>query len=402
MANRRSEARKERRRAGSETRDAKHRAGGDWSTLKIPDGLQLFQPKEGTYRMDIVPYEVGKGNPYAKEGEWYYERTYFIHARVGANNESYVCPNKTAKLPCPICEHRANLSRDPDGDEKLIKDLKPKERQLFLVHVLGDDDGAPVRLYESSFHTFGKLLDKRRQDAEEDEPHIAHFDDHEAGSTLKVAYQDNDAGGYSFVDCYSIDFKQRAKGLDEDLLTHGFCLDDMVVIPSYDELKKKFFQEPETNDDEDDEDEDDDVPAPKKSVKKTSKPPVDDDDEDPDIKTVDELGLEVGMTVRHRTEGECTIVRISGDGTSLVLENEDGEKVRAVNPNEVKPIQQKKEEKPSSGPRSKKATKPIKEEKPSAEDDDDDDWDDDDDPAPAKTKRAPTKQAKKSDDDDWD
>ncbi len=264
-SSRRDEDRGERRRAGSGQRDAKHRAGGDWTTIDIPEGIDIFQPKEGSVRLDIVPYEVGEGNPYAKPGELYYERTFFIHRAIGPNNESHVCPAKTAGKPCPICEHRASIARDPDGDENEMKALKPKERQLFLVHVHGKDEEKKVMLFESSFHTFGKLLDKLRQEAEEDEPHKTDFDDPKAGAMLKVGFQETDAGGYSFIEAYVIEFKPRPNGLDPDVLDHGVCLDKLIKVLPYDRLKAIFLQTGDEDSDADDGDEE--SPKPAKVVK---------------------------------------------------------------------------------------------------------------------------------------
>ncbi len=417
MATRR-ESRRDRKRAGSASRDAKHRLGGDWTTLRIPDGVDLFQPKEGSVRFDIVPYIVGEGNPYAEKGEEYYERTYYQHDNVGVNKERYVCPNKTSGLPCPICEMRANMQRDPDSNEKIARSLKPKERQLFLVHVVGDEDGLAVKLYESSFHTFGKLLDKRRQDAEKDEPHISDFDDPEAGATLKVNYQETNAEGFKFTDAYSIDFKARPKGLDPELLEHGYCLDDMIVILSYDELKAKFLQEGGGMSDSDEE-EDDPKPkkkgkAPVKDVEKEAEEAwgddgEDDDDDEDKSNPAEEAGLKEGMTVRHRKSGICKILRISSDGTSLTLEDEDGEKIRAVDPKDVRIEEEKKKETPVKKAPPKKADKPKKEDKEEESDEDaDDDWGDEDfgekreETKPAKktaTKKSPTKKAPPKDED---
>jgi len=323
-----------RRRAGSGQRDAKHRAGGDWTTLTLPDGIEIFSPKEGTVKMDIVPFEVGEGNPYAKPGEWYYERTFYTHGRVGPNNESYVCPSKTTKKPCPICEFRSKEAANPDGDEKLVKDLKPKERQLFLIRVHGKDGPEEkVRLYESSFHTFGKLLDKLRQEAEEDEPHKTDFDDPKKGAVLKVGYTDKDAGGYSFVDCYSIEFKPRPNGLDEEVLDHGICLDDVVKIMSYDELKKAFLQE-------DKEADDDDEPA--KSKPKGDKKPKSEPEDEEEEKEDDGPTFSVGQKVRHRQFGICVIKKITEDG--LVLLGKDGTRHPGADPKNVRAVDEVPEE----------------------------------------------------------
>jgi hypothetical protein len=299
------ERRQERKRAGSGGRDAKHRIGGEWTTITVPEGTDIWKPKAGAYKIDIVPYEVGEGNPYAQPGTWYYERTFYVHRSVGPNNESHVCLAKTFGKPCPICEYRAKLARDPDTDEKEMRDLKPKERQLWLVFDRNEPEKG-VQLWEFSFHCFGKLLDMRRQEAESDEPHVANFDDPEAGAILKISFAEKDAGGYSFLEVYSIDFRPRANGLDDDLLNHGVCLDSLIKEMPYDKLKSLFLQVNE-EDEEDEEDgnepkgrgrtdprkakvkakseEDDDWPddeddEPKPSKKSAKAKPKDDEDED--------------------------------------------------------------------------------------------------------------------------
>lgn len=419
--------REERRRAGSGTRDAKHRSGGDWTTITIPEGVTVFQPKEGSYKLDIVPYKVGKGNPYAEPGLWYYERTFFTHRGVGPNNESYVCTAKTTGGRCPVCDYRAKLARDPDADEKLVDALKPKERQLWLVFDHKEPEKG-VQLFESSFHTFGKLLEKKRKAADEDETHKRDFDDWESGSTLKVLFSEESAGSYSFIDCSDIEFKPRANGLDRDLLDHGVCLDDIPKVMEYDRLKGILLQteaeEPE------DEDEDEDKPVLKKGKAKAAS---DEDDVEPapkkakapatkEANPADDAGLEEGMRVKHKKFGVCEIVRISGDGTSLTLEDEDDETHRSVAVDEVKMLDEDKPPKPGRkmgdeedepAPKKGKVKKPADDEDDEDEDEPapkkksgksipkEDEWDDDfDDKPPKKVGKVNTK--KKADEDDED
>jgi len=225
--------RDQRRRAGSSKRDALHRHGG--FAFTVPEGVYVFTPKAGVYKIDIIPYEV-KSNPYAECGYWYYERTYWAHRSIGVNGESVVCMAKTFGEPCAVCDLRAKLARNPEIEESILTALKPKERQLWLVF----DHGEPrkgVQLWETSYHTFGLLLERRRQTADEDDTHIRDFDDWNAGSTLRVVFTEEQAGNYSFLNATSIDFKPRSEGLDLSLLDHDICLDDLIQRVSYDEAK---------------------------------------------------------------------------------------------------------------------------------------------------------------------
>ena len=378
--------RKERRRAGSARRDAAMKSKGR-TTIKIPDGVKLFAPEDKKYRLDIVPYEVGKGNPHADEGDWYYERTFFTH-RIGADNRYVVCPAKTWGKPCPVCEELARVMRDPDSTEEEEKSLKPSQRQLWLVRNRDDED-AGVQLFESSWYLFGRIVDELRQDADDDEEHITQFDDHEAGAILHVKFSKNPPYG---LQCLSVEFRPRPNGLPEDLLEHGICLDDLLVETPYDQIKKILFQIPE----EDSEDKEEKKPS-KKEAPAKKKPPkkvVEEDDDEPEdddsILTADSKGIKKGSNVEYEGE-EMVVTRISGDGTSLTLKDSDDEVYKAVAVDEVTLLPDTDDDEPEEAPKApakKRGRPPKKVVEPVVEEPEDDDEPDDDDP--------------EDDDDDWD
>jgi len=378
--------REERRRAGSTRRDTQHRVGGDWTTLDLPEGIQVWQPEKGNKRIDVVPYEVGgkmesMKTSYARKGEWYWEVTFFIHASIGPNNNSYVCAAKTFDKPCPICDYRGKLG-STDVDRKMFAVLKPKERQVFLVFD-HDDEEKGVQLWEVSHHNFGKLLDKRRANADEDDDHIRDFDDDRAGSTLKVEFDEEsfatpDGLSKPFLKAFAIDFKARPNGLDEKLLEHGIHLDEIVKVVPYDKLKAIFLQ---TEDADEDDEKADKPDRPKSTGGRTGRTRQTEKKKEA---TADEKGIEEGSFVEHEGD-KCEVRRISKDGTSLTLLDPDDEVRKAVGVDEVKLIEEEaepepeKEEKPEPKKR-RTAKKPEPKKEPEAveEDEDDDEWEWDD------------------------
>ena len=336
--------RKERKRAGSAQRDENKKSG--WTTMEIPDGVEIWTPELKNNRIDIVPYEVGKGNPNAQEGLWYYERTFWIHPNVGINREFYVCPAKTAGKPCPICEFNNEQIKEGEASDEEIKMLRPKERQVWLIHDHNDKEN-PVKLWEFSHWNFGKLLDEIRKAADDDEDHIKDFDDPDGGSSLKVTFREKTIGkGKPFKEAFMIEFKARKDGLDEEILDHGICLDALLKVPAYELLKKKFFQI-----DDEEEEEKEDL---KKDSKKEKKVEVE-KEEDNDDPTAEEKGLKKGDVVTYKDE-TCTIARISRDGTSLTLLDNEDEALRGIAPSEVELVDTTQDDDP----------------------DDDDDWPNDD------------------------
>ena len=204
-----------------------HQGGSGFSTLNLPDGCNLWGVKEeGVKRFDVIPYCVGKGNPRAQEGKYYYERTYYTHRNVGPSNDSYVCPAKTFNKKCPICEFRYALDKktpksqdEADSLRKQVKDMEPKERQLWNIYDHKQPDKG-VQVWEVSYHLFGKQLRDKihlsEQDGEdEDYGFFAHPD---SGYTLKVGFKKETAGSYGFIKASDIEFKPRKDSLGEELL----------------------------------------------------------------------------------------------------------------------------------------------------------------------------------------
>ena len=387
------------------------------TVVALPEGVSFFSPKKaGTYRLEIIPYEVpakpkGGQNPNAQAGELHYERTYFSHRGIGADEKSYVCPAKTAGKPCPICEHRKELMRSKDSDEDLIKALAPKQRQLWNVYDHGDAEKG-VQVWDISFHLFGKQLKATINNADEDDG-WEYFADPADGLTLRVGMEEKSFAGNSFLEAASIGFKARREPLADEILDAANPLDDLLVLVDYDKLKSIFLQEEGVDHSADE----NDPPA-----KKERKPKADDDDDEPapkkeKPKAKDEPKQETGKPVTAADLGigkgdDCrlggknwTIIRVSEDGTTVTLSNDDDEIQRGVPVEKLQPL---------SRTDAELEVKPAKEQpkKESKAKDKEDEWDADfDEPAPKKekskaekepAKSEPKKETKEADWDEWD
>jgi len=400
--------REERRRASARRRVDTHDSGGGSKYIRMPEGVSPLQIKPGKYRLDFMSYVVKKGknedggNPYFEKGELAFERTFFVHRDVGPNADWHLCAAKTLGQPCPICEFRAKQARDPNADEEVLKELAPKERQLWIVKDLSDPD--QLYLWEYSYHLFGKQLDAKIAAGDEDDGYDF-FADPVDGMTVRVNFEQSDRG--KWVEATDIEFRSRREKYDADIVEEMPDLDAVLFATPYDKLKRLFLQT-------DDVEDEDDAPKKKSAPKKTKATE--------DILTADDAGLEEGDRVYY-SGGVCEIVRISKDGSSLTLEDEDGETFKAVGCDEVKKQKDKpmkkttpvedEEEEDELAPKKKPTKKPAKE-----EEQDDWDWDDEEDeePAPKKKPAAKKPAAKKSkpapvdddeeeeeeDDDDWD
>ena len=270
-----------------ERRQKEHKSGFERTSIMLPENMEMFKPKAGkNYRVDIIPYVVGEGNPLANEGEPYYERTYFRHQGIGSGEDAYNCLHETFKDKCPICEYRAKAASKGTLDKDSLKDLAPKERQLFNVFDHGEPDKG-VQLWEVSFHNFGKLLDVRVKSRDEDEDYIKFWwfsDAKRKGCTLKLTVTEESMGERQFPKVTAIDFKPRKAPLSDEILEQASCLDELLIQTPYDKLKAIFMQQ-----DEDDADEDEEEVRSKRKAKSKKAPVEDEEDEEEEWEEEEEL-----------------------------------------------------------------------------------------------------------------
>ena len=363
--------RKERKKVSAKRRVAEHRTGFQSTTYNVPDGVNMFKLKsEGVKRIDVLPFTAGKGNPFAEEGEDYYERTFWIHRGIGPNNDTYVCPRKTYGLPCPICDFRDAMRRKEDFDEDLYRDLAPKERQLFAVLDRADVEAGP-QIWDVSYHLFGRRLDNEIQNQEEGEG-LDLFADPEEGATLKLGIEEKSMGSTNFYAVEAVKFISRRDPIDEEILEKVPCLDDMLIAKPYDELKSIFLQEEMSKDESEDESEDEEEKpkakkkkkkAPAKKKKPEPEPEEDDDEED-----------------WNDDEGESSADDVDDGDDEPTPKSTGGKKgkasSRASSAKKKKPVEPEPEDEDDDWDDDEPAQK---DESELDGDDGDDDWDDDDD-----------------------
>jgi hypothetical protein len=289
-------------------RAQKQSQGYEATYLKVPEGMTMFKPKAGTMLLDILPFIAGGGNPWAEEGAIHWERTIHVHRGIGANEDTYICPRMTSKKRCPVCEDRARLAKtaEDEDEEQLVKDLAPKQRNLYIIKNLKEPDKGldGMQLWDISYHLFGKVLDARLRSADEDDEWDKFFY-LEEGLSLRVGFAEKSFAGHTFLETESIDFKPRKEQYDEEQLNASPCLDDIVVELTYDELRKIYLLKSD-----DDDDEEDDKPA-KAGKKASSKRPAkelddEDDDEEEELDEEDEEEEEVKKPLKKSTDSKAS------------------------------------------------------------------------------------------------
>lgn len=322
---------------------AKSQASGEATAVKLPEGVEWFKLELGTHKVDFMPY-VTTDNPQADPGFAHFVRRYSIHRVPGPDGRArpYCCLFENWKDPCPICQYL----NSGGADKETIDAMRVKTRLLFLIN---DRPGKTKINWKvlDTYHFnrgtgFGELLADAIQALGEGAEPFALKD----GFSVQMLIKEQTMPGVKFNAATRIDLVKRDYDYPGELLDKAPCLDEMLIHAGYKELQKVLGlskggdgdeeEAPRTRkvkrDVEEDSDLEERAPKASRNGQAEEDSELEEEGEDP---TAKELGLKIGMEVEYKGE-EYTIKKISGDGTSLTLEDEDGELVKAVAPKDVK------------------------------------------------------------------
>lgn len=255
---------KERKRRGRGGRESTNKRldekgkGFDSSTIQLPQGVSFFNFKDAKPKtLDILKYKVGKGNPFADEGLFHWERTFYVHKNIGSDNRAYVCPQMESggehhwygaatggKNKCPICEHIIPLSEDYQENKDLIKSIRLQERQLFNVK-LAKERRSEIMVLDIATWSFGRLIDAElttdRDEGDDEYQDFSEWSSKKGGLSIRVTIEKSVYNRRDQFKPISVSFKKRTheyKNLEDKL----HCLDSLIKVPEYKELKEVFLQ----------------------------------------------------------------------------------------------------------------------------------------------------------------
>ena len=303
------------------------------TTIKVPGGITFFRGEPGIHEFDILPYVVKTSHSpeIAVPGEQHFERTFFVYKGVGPSKDWYCCPFQFGNRD-PIQEYRDSADAEPT----LADALKPKERQLWLLYDRNErEEAKKLKVWDQSYHLFGKQLEARIRNAKDSLYWDLFWSDDDAiGLTLTVAIEKSSKG--NFNECVSIDFSPRESPIPEKIRNHGLCLDDFIVECSYEKLHAVFYGDDDGIDESDESVEtsqetsteaSQSEPEPVEAAVAEPEPTV-------DVPKASDYGWTAGMDVVYQGK-KCSILKISKDGTSLLLEDEDENPIPGVGADQV-------------------------------------------------------------------
>lgn len=197
--------------------------------------FEIYRPKAGKHIIDIIPYKAGENDNVVDPGDDTYTFAYISH-RIGVNNGiEVICPGMYDK-PCPVCEMVNGM--DWDTEEDLIKQYKAKKRNLYnvVVHTSKEEKAKGIQVFDvPNFYFESQIVEIAIVAARDGEDEtIIDFAHTKKGKsirwTIKAGKPFDEWKGYAFLD--------RNYKIDKEIVRQAYCLDELVVIKSYDEIKK--------------------------------------------------------------------------------------------------------------------------------------------------------------------
>lgn len=261
--------------------DVKERAnakGGNFDSTVKPQ-YKRYKIKVGKNLIRILPPTWEKPRHYGYD--------IWVNYSIGVDNQSYLSLSKMKGEKDPLEEARREAARE--GDEKMAKDLQPRQRILMWVIDRNDEDEGP-QLFDMPF-TLDK--DVANLSIDEDTKEVMYIDDPDNGNDLRF-YKEGEGLNTKYPASKmkllaASPLSEDGKLMDEWLeYVSENPVPDCLNFYDYEHIAQSFNgQAGRRDDDEDDDkprkrairDDDDDEPKPKRRAA-----PIDDDDDEPEEK----------------------------------------------------------------------------------------------------------------------
>ncbi len=210
----------------------------------LPKEILFWKCDEKDHLIDIIPYFAGANDPVTPEGEETYVLEVYVHRDAGVMDGSIICLAETFGRPCPICEDRKKRQMAGEDDD-VVKSLTPSRFPRSIYNILCWDSTTEEEKGVQVWHTSNYLMEQHllelakvpvRKGRKGVEPFLAFMDPEEGKSvafTRKGKKENTKYIGHRFAD--------RDYTIPAEVLEQAYCLDELIHIPTYDELYVAYY-----------------------------------------------------------------------------------------------------------------------------------------------------------------
>ena len=286
----------------------------------------FYKPREGINKIDVLPYMIKSDNHPQGMGKGYTDfiLDIWVHRFVGPSRSTYLCLSRYNGKACPICEEHDERKTNPNEKKEVLDALRAKQRCFYnVIDVTLPERDQKVQLFEEAYFLFEKeILNKIATKLSLKDHGVQTYYEIENGKTLVFsAERKQTPKGKSWI--YRIeDFADRIP-YNETIFKETYSLDEMLIVPTYDEVRAAHYGSAESHDDGDDFD-----PAPVHTPRTREKVVVPEEYEEPVTRRRPATPEAEAQRRRSRPEpepvqssGECPFGHVFGaDNTNFVKE----------------------------------------------------------------------------------
>jgi hypothetical protein len=211
--------------------------------------INNFTPKPSAggvvNHIDILPFEVTQ--------EWYknlkqkkngipngiepgfldYKLEIPFHKSVGPQNKKIICKRLAFGKECKLCQMVWKENDKPEGqrDGELLEDLYYQWRVWYNFFDY-DNQEIGVQLFDSAYTKFEQPFAEQAG--------TVCFSDLQEGKMLALKFRQAEFKGSTYYEFQNVDFLDRDQPYTEDILNDVYPLDQMLIIPSDEEIMAIF------------------------------------------------------------------------------------------------------------------------------------------------------------------
>lgn len=200
--------------------------------------IQRWKCGEDEHFLNIIPFIAGKNHPTVKEGKPAYYLDVFVHNKVGAKEDSFICMSRTFNKPCAICDHQNEIRKQDNYNNDYVKSLNPGRRAIYNIQCLDSDKeiAKKVQLWDASHFSIEKNISEIAKLPRNGG--FVTFADPDDGKTIMFRRTGTGQNNTKYT---AFQFMARTEPISDELLDLALTLDECIYIPTYDEVKQAFF-----------------------------------------------------------------------------------------------------------------------------------------------------------------
>ena len=260
--------------------------GKNYLDLSKADASKM-RLRQGKQAIDIIPFSYKGGIlPSKKAGKFDNMLDIHIHKGFNQTKDRCICLERTLGKPCPVCEQRRVLENDdPKTYEKEIKSMYAQRRVLMNVINLKDDEddehNGEIQILDESYALFAKeLLEEAYADKTSDP---IDFYTPDEGKSVLFRAQETVIGTGKYLKFKNFTFDDRDEEYPDSIVDKAFKLDELLIIPTYEEVAEMLGNGGSAEEDEEEPDEKPNKKSykePEKAKSKRSKYAEEEDEEE--------------------------------------------------------------------------------------------------------------------------